>query len=62
MSKPTARMIDVRLIERNVRQGLLTRKEVAKMRESLPDVASKSVTLGEVEQQRIARGDTDDDD
>jgi hypothetical protein len=57
MSKPkdTNRLFDVRAIERNVRQGLITRADIRKHAASLPDVASKGVTLGEVEESEAKR-------
>lgn len=57
MSKPKdiVRLFDVRAIERNVRQGLITRADVNKYTSSLPDVASKGVTLGEVEESEAKR-------
>lgn len=43
MSKDSSdsRMFDVRLLERNIRRGLLTRKEVDKHLKTLPDVKDK---------------------
>ena len=49
-----ARRFDVRTQERNIRQGTLSRKEVREYLDSLPDVAGKSITLGE------AAGDDDE--
>jgi hypothetical protein len=57
MSKPkdTNRLFDVRAIERNVRMGLITRADIRKHVGALPDVASKGVTLGEVEESEAKR-------
>jgi len=64
MTKPSVnpRLFDTRLTMRNLKHGVLSRKELDKQLDALPDVANKSITLGEVEQQRIARGDVDRDD
>lgn len=52
---------DVRTLERNVRQGTLTRKEVQDYLASLPDVAGKSMTLGEAAGDDDAAFGRDDD-
>ena len=36
-----SRMFDVRLVERNIRRGLMTRKELDKHLKTLPDVKDK---------------------
>jgi hypothetical protein len=45
---------DVRTIERNIKYETLTRKEVRQHIDALPDVAGKAVTLGEIEDKRVA--------
>jgi hypothetical protein len=55
--KDTRRLFDTRAIERNIKHGLITRDDVAKHLSSLPDVADKGVTLGEVEDERQADSD-----
>lgn len=42
-----SRMFDVRLVERNIRRGLLTRKEVDKFHKTLPDVKDKSESFAD---------------
>lgn len=49
------RLFDVRAIERNIKQGLITRKDVATHHDSLPDVAAKGISLGEAEDRRAER-------
>ena len=45
-------LFDVRCIERNLRHGLVTQKEVDDHINSLADVATKGITLGEIEAER----------
>jgi hypothetical protein len=52
---------DVRTLERNVRLGTLTHKEVQQYLESLPDVADKAMTLGEAAGDDDAAFGRDDD-
>jgi hypothetical protein len=52
---------DVRTLERNIRQGTLTHKEVREYLDSLPDVAGKSMTLGEAAGDDDAAFGRDDD-
>jgi hypothetical protein len=49
MSKPTQKPLDARLIERNIRQGILSRREIQKQRDALPDVSHKAMRLGDIE-------------
>ncbi len=42
---PEKMLFDVRLIERNLRDGFITRKELEKHLESLPDAADSCVPL-----------------
>lgn len=46
ISREDQRYWDVRTIERRVRRGFITRKEITKHVNSLPDVANKSEKLG----------------
>ncbi len=46
ISREDQRYWDVRTIERRVRRGLITRKEINKHVTSLPDVGNKSEKLG----------------
>jgi hypothetical protein len=43
---------DIRSLERDVKYGLISRAEVDKYLDSLPDVSAKAVTLGEIEDKR----------
>jgi hypothetical protein len=43
---------DVRLIQRNLKNKTITVKSYATYIDSLPDVAAKAITLGEVEDTR----------
>jgi len=45
---------DVRTIERNIKYETLTRKEVRQYIDTLPDVTGKAITLGEIEDRRVA--------
>jgi hypothetical protein len=53
MANPTDRLYDIRVLERNVRKGVLMRKDVEKYLKSLPDSAENSAPL--------AAPDTSDD-
>jgi hypothetical protein len=56
MSKsPDPRKFDVRLINRNIKSKMITVKDIQDHLKSLPDVANKAITLGEVEDERVAR-------
>ena len=48
MTKPGDVVLDKRTIERNIKHGGITRKDVEKMLSSLPDVTNKGITLGEI--------------
>lgn len=52
MSKKDPLLFDVRAIERNLRHGAINHADVQKYLDSLPDVSSKAVTLGEIEDVR----------
>ena len=54
MSKKPEKLFDVREIERNLRQGSIDQADVQKYLDSLPDVSSKAVTLGQIEDKRAA--------
>ncbi len=43
---------DVRCQERNIKYGVITREEVDEYLGTLPDVAEKAITLGEIEDRR----------
>jgi hypothetical protein len=51
----TARLYDKRTVERNIKKGLITRKDYEKHMKTLEDIASKGLYGGAV-------GDDDDDD
>jgi len=58
MTKPgkdPSKLFDVRLVERNINRGLMTRKDLHRHLDALPDVASKSMTLAQAEADRLAR-------
>ncbi len=42
-----ARLFDVRIVERNIKRGLITRKEYERFLKSLPDVAEKVVATSD---------------
>ena len=54
MSNPSDRLYDIRILERNIRKGLIARKDVEKYLKSLPDRADNAAP--------IVNDDTDDDD
>jgi hypothetical protein len=49
ISKEDPRFWDVRMIERRIRKGLVTRKDVEKHVKSLPDSAEKGLTMEDAE-------------
>ena len=59
MSKPVddVKRFDVRCHERNIKYGLITHKDVNEYLASLPDVRTKAISLGEIEDRnRESRG------
>ena len=50
-----AKKFDVRLIQRNLKNKSITMKTYDAHLDALPDVATKSITLGEVEDSRAAQ-------
>ena len=56
ISRDDQRFWDVRTIDRRVRRGFITKKEIDKHLKSLPDVAEKAEQLG------LSDDSTDDDD
>ena len=54
-----ARLFDRRVVERNIKKGLITRKDLEKYLKSLPDAAEKAATPEEVAD--MAAHDDDDD-
>ena len=59
MSKLTddPKKFDLRCQERNIKYGVITREEVNELLDALPDVANKSITLGEIEDRRAKSDD-----
>ncbi len=55
--KPTDRTYDVRTVERNVRKGTLSKKDLDKHLKTLPDVADK----GQAIRVELITADDDDD-
>jgi len=57
----TARLYDKRIVERNIKKGLVSRKDYDKHLKALDDVADKGVYGGPVEDSEPAVEDADDD-
>ena len=55
MANPSDRLYDIRVLERNIRKGLIARKDVEKYLKSLPDRADNTAPL-------VATHEVDDDD
>jgi hypothetical protein len=49
---------DVRCQERNIKYGLITRRDLEAHLATLPDVKAKAITLGETEDLRKAGGES----
>ena len=45
MANPSDRLYDIRVLERNIRKGLVARKDVEKYLKSLPDRADNTAPL-----------------
>jgi hypothetical protein len=45
MANPSDRLYDIRVLERNIRKGLIARKDVEKYLKSLPDRADNTAPL-----------------
>ena len=61
---PDPRLYDVRNLERNIRAGLITRKEYEKYAKGLPDSADKATSMPELPSRLGGTGaaDVGDDD
>jgi hypothetical protein len=55
MANPSDRLYDIRVLERNIRKGLIARKDVEKYLKSLPDRADNTAPL-------VPSHEVDDDD
>ena len=55
MANPSDRLYDIRVLERNIRKGLIARKDVEKYLKSLPDRTDNTAPL-------VPEAGVDDDD
>jgi hypothetical protein len=54
-SKENERLFDLRVVERNIRKGIISRKDLERVIKSLPDRADNAVKMAEIEDAAAAR-------
>jgi hypothetical protein len=54
-SKENERLFDLRVVERNIRKGIISRKDLERVIKALPDRADNAVKMAEIEDAAAAR-------